>query len=181
MKKYILFFCIVVNISYSQVKKHDLIFIEKEIQECRISINDTLSVYHIKSNLYNNKIKIILKTENTITKECLDYKIAKDDIKKIYLNQNPIIEINNHFITGLNITDFKDLIPNKLIAFQKRNYTMIVLELNSFSYSTVGNCFIYQCFKLDLNGNVIEKKMFEKKFPLKKNEYSTLLSKPSGL
>ncbi|PUU69237.1 hypothetical protein DBB36_14615, partial [Flavobacterium sp. WLB] len=79
--------------------------------------------------------------------------------------------INDHYIDGLTITNFRNLIPNKLIAFKKGNYSIIVLELYSFSYSTVGSCYIYECFKLNKDQNVIEKKMLEKKLPMKKSKY----------
>lgn len=171
MKTVIIFLCFLCSVSYSQNKKHDLIFIEKEIETCRIQINDTLSVYDIGYNIYNNEIKIILKTTNTITKKCIDYCISEDIIKKTKINQNLIIEINNHFIKDLNIVDFKNLIPNKIIALKKRKYSILILELYSFSYSTVGSGYIYECFKLDTHGNVTEKKMLEKTLQIKKNQY----------
>lgn len=171
MKIVIIFFCFLCSVSYSQNKKHDLIFIEKEIQTCRIQINDTLSVYDIRYNIYNNEIKIILKTTNTITKKCVDYYISKDIIKKLNINQNLIVEINNNFTKDLNIIDFKNLIPNKIISLKKRKYSILILEIYSFSYSTVGSGYIYECFKVDQKGKVIEKKMFESKLPLKTNRF----------
>lgn len=50
----------------------------------------------------------------------------------------------------------------------------MIIELFSFSYSTVGSNYIYLCFKLDLKGNVIEDKILELKMPIKVSRYKKI-------
>jgi hypothetical protein len=167
-----LFFCLFLNTLISQKNTYDII--QKEIKSCRIVINDSLSVYKIHENLFNNEITFFLKTENVITSECNKNSLTKKLIEKLNFSQNPIIEINNYDIKNIVIKDFTNLIPIKIVALKRLNYTSIIIEINSFSYSTIGNGYIYICFKIDQKGKVIEKKILESKLSLKTNKYKRI-------
>lgn len=172
MKKNILliFFCF--GVIYSQNTHTDKKFIEKKIQTCRHQLNDTVSIYNIEDNFYNNKISIIIKTENTITEKCPYYNIAKKEVWDIINTScNTSVKINDHFIEGINLNDFNNLIPQKLIAFQDNNNSIIILEIYNFSYIDVGGGYIYECFKVNKSGNVTEKKMIEKRTPMRIKDY----------
>lgn len=166
------FFCLFLNTLIAQKNTPD--FIQKEIKSCRIAINDSLSVYKIHENLFNNQIIFFLKTENVITSECNKQSLPKKLLEKLNFSQNPIIEINNYDIKNIVITDFTNLIPIKIVALKRLNYTSIIIEINSFSYSTIGNGYIYICFKIDQKGKVIEKKILESKLSLKTNKYKKI-------
>ncbi|KUJ62000.1 hypothetical protein AR687_10620 [Flavobacteriaceae bacterium CRH] len=171
MKTTILFFyflCSVLNAQNKNQKPDD--HIQKNIESCRISLNDSESIYKIHENLYNNEIEIILKTENVIDKECINETIGKELLNKINTSQNPIIEINKFPIQCASISDFENLIPNKICAIKKAKYTILMVELYSFSYTTVGSAYIDLCFKVDKNGKVIEKKMVESKSSMRINK-----------
>lgn len=174
MKITTFFFCFFFGIVYSYSQNKTQNFIQKNIESCRIPINDSLSVYEIHEKLYNNDIKLVLKTENVLTKECLNYDIADDYVKKTDIFINPIIEINNYTIGNINLTDFTNLIPKRISALKKVNYTVIIIELYSFSYSTIGSGYIYLCFKVGTKGNVIEYKMLELKEKMKANRYNKI-------
>ena len=165
------FFCLFFNMIIAQNNAFN--FIQKKIESCRIPINDSSSVYHIHENLFNNEINFILKTENTITSEC-DKPLIEKLIEKLKFSQNPIVEINNYDVKNIAIGDFANLIPTKIVASKRLNYTSIIIEINSFSYSTVGNGYIYLCFKVDQKGKVIKKKIFDSKLSLKTNRYKTI-------
>ncbi|MBZ4033531.1 hypothetical protein K6T82_02050 [Flavobacterium sp. 17A] len=175
MKKIIFFFFFLSTLCHSQ-KNADKIFLKKEIQTCRIPINDTLSVYYLKYKLNNYDIKIFLKTASTITDSCFKSNISKDIIDKVGINHNPIIQINNYSIKDLNIPSFYNLIPEKIILFKNKNYSIIALELYSYSHSTVGNGYINLCFKIDSKGNIIDKKMIESKLPLEARKYRKIFN-----
>ena len=166
------FFCLFFNMIIAQNNTFN--FIQKEIESCRIPINDSSSIYHIHENLYNNEINLILKTENTITSECNKKSLTKKLIEKLKFSQNPIVEINNHDVKNITIGDSANLIPTKIVASKRLNYTSIIIEINSFSYSTVVNGYIYLCFKVDQKGKVIEKKIFESKLSLRTNKYKKI-------
>ncbi|OXB11275.1 hypothetical protein B0A81_01720 [Flavobacterium plurextorum] len=166
------FFCLFFNIIVAQNNTSN--FIKKEIESCRIPINDSLSVYYIHENLYNNEIVFFLKTENVIASKCHKQALTKKLIEKLEFSQNVLIEINNYNVKNIVIEDFTNLIPNKIIASKKLNYTSIIIEINSFSYSTIGNGYIYICFKVDQKGKVIKKKIFESKLSLKTNKYKKI-------
>lgn len=83
------FFCLFFNMIIAQNNTFN--FIQKEIESCRIPINDSSSIYHIHENLYNNEINLILKTENTITSECNKKSLTKKLIEKLKFSQNPIV------------------------------------------------------------------------------------------
>lgn len=166
------FFCFFLNILSAQNDRSG--FIQKKIESCRTPINDSTYVYYINENLYNNEIKFILKTENVITSECNKSSLTKKIIDKINFSQNPIVEINNYDIKNIVFKDFTNLIPTKIIALKKLNYVSIIIEVNSFSYSTIGNGYIYICFKVNQKGKVIKKKIFESKLPLKTNMHKNI-------
>ncbi|KQO32759.1 hypothetical protein ASF10_20085 [Flavobacterium sp. Leaf82] len=167
-----IFFCLFFNMVIAQNNTSD--FIQKKIESCRIPINDSTSVYHIHENMYNNEINFYLKTENVITSECNKKSITKKLTDRLNFSQNPIIEINNYDVKNIVIKDFTNVIPTKIIASKKLNYTSIIIEINSFSYSTIGNGYIYVCLKVDKKGKVIKKKIFESKLPLKTNRYKKI-------
>lgn len=170
MKTTIIFFYFVLGILNAQNKNQNSDYIQRNIESCRVAINDSTSLYKIHENLYNNSVDIVIKTENIITKECSNETISNELINKMNTTQNPLIKINNFPIEGIKIADFKNLIPNKICAIKKAKYTILMVELYSFSYSTVGNAYIDLCFKLDRNGRVIEKKMVESKSSIKINK-----------
>ncbi|MCV9930835.1 hypothetical protein OIU80_00940 [Flavobacterium sp. LS1R47] len=174
MKIATFFFCFLFGIAYSHSQNKTKNFIQKNIESCRIPINDSLSVYHIHEKLYNNDIKLVLKTENVLTKECLNYNIADEHIKKADVFINPIIKINNWAIGDISLTGFTNLIPKRISALKKINYTVIIIELYSFSYSTIGSGYIYLCFKVGTKGNVIENKILELKEEMKTNRYNKI-------
>lgn len=144
-------------------------YIQKNIESCRISINDSLSIFKIQENLYNNDIEIIVKTENAITKECSTEIIANDLISVLNTSENPLLKINSKTIEGLNIGDFQNLIPNKIYAIKKTKYIILIIELYSFSHSTIGNGYIDLCLKIDEKGEVVGRKMLESKTLIKIN------------
>ncbi|KQB40456.1 hypothetical protein [Flavobacterium aquidurense] len=168
MKIIILFFCLISGFANGQNQKST--HIQKNIKSCRVIINDSISVFKIHENLYNNIVDVVLKTENIITTECSDKTTSKELVAKINNSQNPLIEINKHAIQGISIMDFTNLIPNKICAIKKAKYTIIILELYNFSYSTVGSAYIDLCFKVDTNGKVIEKKIVKSKSSMKINK-----------
>ncbi|WP_409416569.1 hypothetical protein [Flavobacterium sp. PS2] len=172
MKIAILFLCSIFGILNAQNK--NLSYIQKNIEPCRIPINDSISVYKIQEKIYNNTIEIMIKTENLITQECSNVTIDNQLLIKLNTVQNPFIEINKYIIEDINIKDFKNLIPNKIYGIKKAEYYILVIELYSFSYSTIGSGYIYLCFKIDLRGNVIENKMLELKTPMKMNRYNKI-------
>ncbi len=166
------FFCLFFNIIVAQNNTFN--FIQKELKSCRMPINDSLSVYQIHENLFNNEIIFFLKTENVITSECNKQSLTKKLIEKLNSSQNPIVEINNYNVKNIVIKDFTNLIPTKIVASKKLNYTSIIIEINSFSYSTIANGYIYICFKVDKKGKVIKKKIFESKLSLKANRFKKI-------
>lgn len=167
-----IFFCLFFNIVAAQ--KHTSGFIQKKIESCRIPINDSSSVYYIHENLYNNEINFILKTENIITQECNKNSLTKNLITKLNIKQNLKVEVNNCDVKNIFLKDFTNLIPTKITASKKLNYTSIIIEINSFSYSTIGDGYIYVCLKVDQRGKVIKKKIFESKRSLKTNRYEKI-------
>ncbi|PWB22523.1 hypothetical protein [Flavobacterium sp. HTF] len=170
MKKeycFILFFFILALVN-AQKKNSNLI--QKKIESCRILINDSVSVYKIHENLKNDCVDIIIKTENSITSKCFNQNITNDIISALNQYQNPVIKLNDRLI-DINITDFKNLIPNKISILRKK-YKILIVELYNFSYSTVGNTYINLCFKIDKNGKVIDKKIIESKLQMKMNSYN---------
>lgn len=170
MKTAILSFLFISSIFNGQNKKQIYYQIQKDIESCRIRINDSISVYKINETLFGNNIAIIIETENVITRECVDQ--ISDDKLVYNLNylKNPSITINKNNIKGVNIKDFKSLIPNKILAIKKASYTTLVVEFYNFSYTTVGNAYINLCFKIDSKGNVNESKIIESKFSLQINK-----------
>lgn len=166
------FFCLFLNTLIAQKNTPD--FIQKEIKSCRIPINDSLSVYQIHENLFNNEIIFFLKTENVTTSECNKKSLTKKLIEKLNFSQNPIVEINNYDVKNIVLKDFTNLIPTKIVGSKKQNYTSIIIEINSFSYSTIGNGYIYICLKVDKKGKVIKKKILESKLSLKTNSYKKI-------
>lgn len=170
MKIAIFFFSLFFSVLNAQNKNIKLNYIEKNIKSCRIPLNDSLSIYKIQENLYNNDIEIVLKTEDMITAQCLNQIIDKELILKLNTSQNPLIKINKNTIEGLNITDFSNLIPNKISAIKKAKYTILLVELYSFSYSTVGSGYIDLCFKIDTNREVVAKKILESKSSITVNK-----------
>lgn len=174
MKIIIFFFCIF-SIAGAQNKNQKTQFIQKNIESCRISINDSTSVFKIHENLYRNDIKIIVKTENTITDECMNLTISDKLIAKINNSQNSLIEINKHHINDINISDFKNLIPTKIYSIKKIEYTILVIELYNFSYTTVGSTYIQLCFKINQSGQIIKQKMLESKSSMKKEKLSKII------
>ncbi|WP_316635345.1 hypothetical protein [uncultured Flavobacterium sp.] len=168
MKIKIFFFCLMFGFANGQNQNSQ--YIQKNIESCRIAINDSVSLYKIHENIYDNIVDIVIKTENIITKECPDETIGKELLNKINTPQNPLIEINKFPIEGISIINFKNLIPNKICAIKKAKYTILMIELYSFSYSTVGSAYIDLCFKIDRNGKVIENKMVESKSSIKINK-----------
>ncbi|SCY49625.1 hypothetical protein SAMN02927916_2301 [Flavobacterium anhuiense] len=166
------FFCLFLNTLIAQKNTPD--FIQKEIKSCRIAINDSLSVYQIHENLFNNEIIFALKTENVITSECNKKSLTKKLIEKLNFSQNPIVEINNYDVQNIVIKDFTNLIPTKIVATKRLNYTSIIIEINNFSYSTVGTGYLYICFKIDQKGKVIKKKIFESKLSLKTDRFKMI-------
>lgn len=149
-------------------------YIQKNIESCRISINDSLSIFKIQESLYNNDIEIIVKTENVTTKECSSKIIINDLNRILNTSENPLLKINNKTIEGLNIADFKNLIPKKIYAIKKTNYIILIVELYSFSYSTIGSGYIDLCFKIDNKGKVVGRKMLESKTLIKINKARTI-------
>lgn len=172
MKIATLFFCLFFNSIIAQNNTTN--FIQKEIKSCRIPINDSISVYQIHENIFNNEIIFFLKTENVITTECDKKILTKKLIEKLKFSQNPKIEINNYDVKNITIKDFTNLIPTKITSSKKLKYTSIIIEINSFSYSTIGNGYVYLCFKVDQKGKVIKKKIFESKLSLKTNSYKKI-------
>jgi hypothetical protein len=168
MKIAILFFCLIFGSANAQ--NQNSAYIQKNIKSCRVIINDSVSVFKIHENLYDNIVDVVIKTENIITKECSDKTISEELVAKINNSQNPLIEINKNAIQGISIMDFTNLIPNKICAIKKAKYTTLILQLYSFSYSTVGSTYIDLCFKVDKNGKVIEKKIVESKSSMKINK-----------
>lgn len=170
--KIILFFFCIISITNAQNKNQKSQFIEKSIKSCRITINDSISIFKIHENLYSNDIDIIVKTENTITNECVNQQISKELITKINVSQNPLIEINKHHIDDIDITDFNNLIPSKISSMKRDKYTILVIELCNFSYTTVGSGYIDLCFKIDKNGKILKKKVLESKSSMQINKLS---------
>lgn len=109
-----LFFIFIFGILNAQNKNQKSDYIQKNIESCRISINDSLSIFKIQENLYRNDIEIIVKTENVIIKECSAEVVKNELISTLNTSKNPLIKINNKSIEGLNVTDFTNLIPNKI-------------------------------------------------------------------
>ena len=171
MKKIaILLFYFTFGVLNAQNKNQKLDYIQKNIEPCRISINDSLSIFKIQESLYNNDIKIIVKTENLFSKECNTEIISNELISVLNTSQNPLLKINNKTIERLNIADFKNLIPKKIYAIKKTNYIILIVELYSFSYSTIGNGYIDLFFKIDKKGEVVGRKMLESKTTIKINK-----------
>lgn len=166
------FFCLFLNTLIAQKNTPD--FIQKEIKSCRIAINDSLSVYEIHENLFNNEIIFLLKTENVITSECNKESLPKKLLEKLKFSQNPFVTINNYDVKNITVKDFINLIPIKIVALKRLNYTSVIIEINNFSYSTIGSGYIYLCFKIDQKGKVIEKKILESKLSLKTNKYKKI-------
>ncbi|MFB9079005.1 hypothetical protein ACFFLS_10095 [Flavobacterium procerum] len=166
MKILVLFFCIC-SIANAQNKNQKSQFVEKEIQSCRIPIDDSVSLFKIHENLHGNDIAIIIKTENTTTNECSNTTISKNLLAKVKTAQNPLIDINKHPIGGIDLKDFPSLIPNKIASTKKATYTVLAIELYNFSYTTVGSGYIYLCFKIDTKGEIIKQKTLESKSPIK--------------
>jgi|GEM_PF-1458167 len=169
-----LFFIFIFGILNAQNKNQKSDYIQKNIEFCRISINDSLSIFKIQENLYNNDIEIIVKTENVITKKCSAEILSNELISILNTSNNPLIKINNKSIEGLNVTDFTNLIPNKIYGIRKPKYSIIKIELYSFSYSTVGNAYINLCFKIDKKGKVVGKKMLESKSSITRDRFNKI-------
>lgn len=170
MKTILLFFCFVLGIVNGQNKHQNSGYIQKNIESCRIKINDSLSVYKINEILYNNNIDIVIKTENEITDKCINPTIGNALITKLKTSQNVLIKVNKHYVEDFDVTDFKNLIPNKIYAIKKANYNIVIIELYNFSYSTVGSSYVDLCLKVDLKGIVVAKKIIESKSLAKINK-----------
>ena len=169
MKIIVLFFCFVLGIVNGQNRHPNSGYIQKNIESCRIPINDSLSVYKIHEILYNNDINMVIKTENVITDKCINQTIGNELITKLNTTQNVLIEVNNHFVEDIDVTDFNNLIPNKIYAIKKAKYYILIIELYNFSYSTVGSNYVDLCLKVDLKGNIVAKRILESKSPVKIN------------
>lgn len=166
IKNTLLYFCLII-LSQVNAQNKNSNLIEKKIESCRISINDSMSIYKIHENFKTDFIDIIIKTENTITPKC-DKEVITSDIEKAINNsQNPIVKINGKYVKDLNITDFKNLIPSKISVLQKKKYKILIIEIESFSYSTAGSGYIELYFKIDSKGIVTDKKILESKLPMK--------------
>ncbi|QSW90226.1 hypothetical protein J0383_05250 [Flavobacterium endoglycinae] len=173
MRIILLFLCIF-SIANTQHKNPKTQFIEKSIQSCRIPLNDSTSIINVHENLYGNDVEIILKTENTITNECINKVITPEMITKFKTSQNPIININKHRIDDINIIEFKNLIPNKISSIKKTKYTILAIELYNFSFTTVGSTYIYLSFKIDTKGKVLKTKILESKSSIKIDNLLTI-------
>lgn len=167
---FLLFF--IFGILNAQNKNQKSDYVQKNIESCRISINDSLNIFKIQENLYSNDIEIIVKTENVITKKCSVEIISNEFLRTLNTSKNPLIKINNKSVEGLNITDFTNLIPNKIYGIRKSKYSIIIVELYSFSYSTVGNAYIDLCFKIDKKGKVSGKKILVSKSSITMNRFN---------
>lgn len=146
----------------------------KKIEPCRISINDSISIFKIHENIKNIDIDILIKTEDVITQKCLNQKNEKEIKKEISVNQNSLIKVNYKTIKNLNISDFKNLIPNKISVIEKRKYKVLIFEAFNFSYSTIGNGYVNLCFKIDKKGSIQATKIIDSKLAMKKRNYYTL-------
>ncbi|GAA3773706.1 hypothetical protein [Flavobacterium ginsengiterrae] len=175
MMKTLIFLLFIFNIGNAQNKNQKFQYIQKSIESCRIPINDSVSIINIHENLYGNDIEIILKTENTITDECNNKIINKELITKVNTSQNPLIEINKHHIDEINITDYKNLIPNKISSINKTDYTILAIELYNFSYTSVGSVYVYLCFKINMKGKIIKQKILESKSLVKTDKLLTTI------
>ncbi|WP_119789275.1 hypothetical protein [Flavobacterium anhuiense] len=174
MRILLVFFCIF-NIANAQNSSQKSQFIERSIKSCRIPVNDSVSIINVHEKLHGNDIEIMLKTENTITNECINNIISNELIDKVNSSQNPIIHINKYRINDINITDFKNLIPNKISSIKKAKYTILAIEIYNFSYTTVGDTYIYFCFKIDMKGRIIKQKTLESKSLVKMNKLLTII------
>ncbi|WP_337966799.1 hypothetical protein [uncultured Flavobacterium sp.] len=175
MKIQKILFLLIFSIASAQNKSQKSQFIQKNIESCRIPINDSTSVFKIHENLYQNDIDIIIKTENTITNECSNVTISDELIAKINNSQNPLLEINKHLVNDINIADFKNLIPTKIYSIKKTEYTILVIELYNFSYTTVGSTYINLCFKINSGGKIIKKKILESRSSMKIDKLSKII------
>ena len=172
MKVIILFICISFGLVTAQNKDQN--YIQLNLESCRIPLNDSISLYIIHENLYNNEVDIIIKTENIIIQECRNETINDELISKIKKNENASFKINQFSIKDIDIKDFKNVIPNKVCAIKKPKYITLLVELYSFSYSTVGTTYIDFCFKIDNNGNIVDKRKIESKSSIKINRLNKI-------
>ncbi len=175
MRIILLLFFFISSITNAQNKTQKSQFIEKNIESCRIPVNDSVSVINIHENLYGNDIEIILKTENTITNECANKVINNEMMTKFNTSQNPIIDINKHHINGINIFDFKNLVLNKISSLKKEKYTIVAIELYNFSFTTIGSTYIYLSIKIDTEGKVLKTKILESKSLIKTDKLLTII------
>ena len=88
-KTLILLFSFFVNLIHSQNKTENYALTQKEIEPCRISINDLVSVFKIHENLNNIDFNVIIQTENTVVENCSNQKIG-NEIKNV-INKNNIL------------------------------------------------------------------------------------------
>lgn len=171
----LLFFFFIFSVTNAQNKNQKAQFIEKNIESCRVPLNDLISVISIHESLNENDIEIILKTENKITNECANKETSYEMLEKVRTSQNPIIHINKHHINDINIADFDNLIPNKISSIKKAKYTILAIEFYNFSYTTVGSTYVYFCFKVNTKGEIISQKILESKSLIKRNKLLAMI------
>ncbi|MGN7808717.1 hypothetical protein [Flavobacterium sp. 22076] len=170
-KTLILLFSFFVNLIHSQNKAENYTLTQKKIEPCRISINDSVSIFKVHEKLKNIDFDVLIKTENIVTQKCLDQKIGNEIKNAINTNQNTIFKINDKIIKDLRNSNFSNLIPNKISLIEKGNFKVLIFETYNFSYSTVGNGYINFCFKIDSKGKTINQKILESKLPMEVKKY----------
>jgi len=137
-KTLILLFSFFVNLIHFQNKAENYTLTQKKIEPCRISINDSVSIFKVHEKLKNVDFDVLIKTENVVTQKCVDQKIGNEIKNAINTNQNTVFKINNQIIKDFRNSNFSNLIPNKISLIEKGNFKVLIFEAYNFSYSTIG-------------------------------------------